>query len=654
MTHMAKSLSLGVTAALVMLMLVAAGLSCERADAKSEPKGHRARGCGFDLNFNGVIGEPADCQVCRGGATNADIDANGIHDRQVYVQQEVGTDNTSCGSPGLPCRTARFAIEGHNTSFPDRLKVPSTGQIQALCVAGTGQPDALNPPIEGAVGAYVRAATGSQARPFEYPRYPLMIVGWDKNANGIYPPFDPEDSAVFDGNLVGRTERAFDTGRSRVELAHLTIRDYGLTCPSTEYVTVSLLKGTPSHVYVHDVTFSGHSLGCGDGSNGIVIETYTGTASHIAIENNLFDSIGGFIIHRGSAARQSGPIRFQRNTYACTECESVFKVWGLWSGIEVIDNVLNGFADTNPKGMRGITAAQCTQDWTIANNTIQDFRVSLIRLQPSANGACASRPVDGVVIDRNVLRRTAATGRGADAIRLEGQSDDPGDAPMAYIGQTRITNNFISTDVARWQAAILIDGGHNDECSRGISGAYEIVNNTISMEVSSVNFAPGVIRFSNFHGSTCRQQNIVLRNNILAGTAPDDYLVYVDYEPTAFVANHNVYASEGRWRWNATDYRSLEAWQSVLSGVSEEPEPNSRRCAPMFLGPTTGNFRLAPSDTCALDAGMPQPAMTSIDIDGKVRPQRSAWDVGAHEVAGVVPRAPVSRGTASTPRTPHR
>src|SRR6516162_4551865 len=68
----------------------------------AQTAGYAARPSGFDLNFNGVVGEAgtADQNVCNGignetSTTGKDIDGNGVADRQVYVDLTGGSDNTA-------------------------------------------------------------------------------------------------------------------------------------------------------------------------------------------------------------------------------------------------------------------------------------------------------------------------------------------------------------------------------------------------------------------------------------------------------------------------------------------------------------------------------------------------------------------------------
>ncbi len=59
-------------------------------------KGYVPRPCGFDMNRNGVIGEPADRLV--GDGKTADPDGDGVNEDILYVDANAGNDETGDGS----------------------------------------------------------------------------------------------------------------------------------------------------------------------------------------------------------------------------------------------------------------------------------------------------------------------------------------------------------------------------------------------------------------------------------------------------------------------------------------------------------------------------------------------------------------------------
>ena len=51
----------------------------------------------------------------------------------------------------------------------------------------------------GVAGFKGRTRSGSEARDFQYPNNPAMLIGWDKDNDGSYPPHDPDDTSVLFG-----------------------------------------------------------------------------------------------------------------------------------------------------------------------------------------------------------------------------------------------------------------------------------------------------------------------------------------------------------------------------------------------------------------------------------------------------------------------
>ena len=80
----------------------------------AQPQGYIARANGFDLDDDGIIGEPGvDDLICddtSGGLAPMpeDIDFDGDEEEQWYVDCDFGTNSGSCGSPSNPCRTIEF------------------------------------------------------------------------------------------------------------------------------------------------------------------------------------------------------------------------------------------------------------------------------------------------------------------------------------------------------------------------------------------------------------------------------------------------------------------------------------------------------------------------------------------------------------------
>src|SRR4029079_14879877 len=100
-------------------------------------RGYVSRPCGFDLNHNGVIGEPADCNIC--GQSDGTLSVGGSSYTQVYVDCSAGND-WPAGARSSPLRTLARA----------RRRTPRWGASLAVCFRGTcasgTETFPLNPP----------------------------------------------------------------------------------------------------------------------------------------------------------------------------------------------------------------------------------------------------------------------------------------------------------------------------------------------------------------------------------------------------------------------------------------------------------------------------------------------------------------------------
>ena len=102
----------------------AARIEREFADTfiTAKKKGYVARGCGFDGNRNGVLGEAADRLI--GDGKTRDPDGDGVEEDMLYVDARSGNDATGNGSAQKPFRTIQKALDAadvpseHDTRQP--------------------------------------------------------------------------------------------------------------------------------------------------------------------------------------------------------------------------------------------------------------------------------------------------------------------------------------------------------------------------------------------------------------------------------------------------------------------------------------------------------------------------------------------------------
>lgn len=372
------------------------------------------RPCGLDLDQDGIRGETEDCFICNGG---------GFSD-EVYVDCENGLDSLDCGSPTSPCLSLSHA-----------LTRPVVGP-RTVCGTGVCPADGLRINEGGAPLAYLVPASGNQEADWLYPASPVRIIGWDKNADGSYPPVDDTEPFVLDGENTANW--AFVRPAAHLEIAHFEARRYNNERGNLQIGGGFLDPGgDASFLLVHDAwfnninqkpTFSGTIFLRLFGSEGL---------EYVSFENNLLWDIGGYL-NRGDAGNGAGPIRWQGNDIEFKSCfggtpecasfqptrdgavTTVAKLWGHFGrepnpeandpglvGFEFVDNFVDcSLADgdwNSIDGCRGVNLAQCSQYGVVKGNTFIDTNIA-VAIVGSSSGYCGDRPSSGHKIENNLIR----------------------------------------------------------------------------------------------------------------------------------------------------------------------------------------------------------------------------------------------------------
>ncbi len=629
------SLLAALTAALVLPPLFP-------ADLAAQPRGYQPRPCGFDMNDNGVVGESADCRVCDG--VTADPDGDGVDEDLVYIDADTGSDATGDGSPGNPYATIQFAWNSSDG--------PGDGAEDILCFAGTATTEEeIHPPHGGVPGTFVVPKSGSQGRDWQMPRNPTMLVGWDRDGDGAYPPFDGDDTAVLSGTGGGpgaglATTFLLGPENDYLEIAHLTLTDYGRYTPDTDsgLVRHTTFGDGLDYVSYHDLATYNINRDRQEGRF-FTINIFHSGLHWIHFENLLFQDNGGYFA-RGSAEDSGpdmGPIRWQSITRVIHNCDHStcssagvpsFKIWGYISGIEILDSIWDTNVDgwePNPNGGHGhrwAIPAQCSQDWLIRNNEIIDT-TTVLDVQDSSVGFCDgadARPVSDIVFDRNIATNTYPEwGFGNVGIKItagdleNGEGDDPGET----IGNVTITNNFLSTQNVGWDSCIWVWSGN---WAAPPPGRMVIANNTCVGRVRT----SGAIAIGNQVEplQTFPQQDFLIENNIVRDVGSRNFAT--TYAPTALISDANVFDPGGEFVWNGGPEVGLAAWKAS-SGV----DALSRSCIPAFRDEAAADFHLLLTDTCARGTALDLAAITEVDIDAEPRPA-GAWDAGADQFSAEV------------------
>ena len=556
-------------------------------------KGYVPRPCGFDMDRNGAIGEAPDRRV--GDGKTRDPDADGVNEDILYVDADAGSDQAGDGSPGKPLKTIQQAL--------DLADGPEDGAEDIVCISGTFH-EALVMRKGGVPGHYTRDG-------FQFPKNPTMIIGWDKDGDGVYPPYDQDDTAVLDGQRTLAWAIANQDKLSHIEIAHLTIRNYGYK----EKIGGALKlfrwgTGSQSHVYIHDVEMHAINKAEKDASSKIVINFWGGPMTDVAIINNLVDEYSSYFC-RGAPPDRAGRFRFQNNTlrmYGMRGGSFVtgWKLWGHHRTVEILDNVLDcNAAAWRPLGhVSGVGVCQGTQDWMIRGNVFLDLGITL---QPFAKGFPFERRLDNILIGRNIFRSTySGWAWPRIGVHIQGYKDAPAHQSVEDVV---IANNFFCGP-AGWGAAVLCTA-----CNGGgpQHGTIAIAGNTMLGPFAK---ARAAIAIEAAQLGAYRHQRFVIKNNLIAN-AGDGLNVAVDYAPQRLIADGNVYDADAGFRWN-----NRKHWESVALAAwkaATRQDVHSRRGTPLFVDPAAGDLHLAQKDSIARGAGVDISQTVPVDFDGQPR-----------------------------------
>ncbi|MEM7350501.1 MAG: LamG domain-containing protein [Acidobacteriota bacterium] len=607
-------------------------------------RGYVPRGCGFDMNRNGIVGEPADCDVCDG--ETRDPDGDGVNEDLIYVDADEGSDRLGNGSPERPYQTIQYAWSSADG--------PGDGAEDIICFKGWATTEeGITPGVSGVPSTYTVPRSGSQARDWKLPLNPTMLVGWDTDNDGLYPPFDTDETAVLDGAGDGATKglaQVFRLGPKNdyLEIAHLYISDYGRYSPGLD--SGLLIYGPRGdgvdYTYYHDLEIhSMHKDRGTDVGKDFTINVFNSGLHWANFSNLLFADNGGWFV-RGSGpdkAPDDGPMRWQNITRTVHDCDFTdcgqaagwpgFKIWGYISRIEILDSIWDANVahwEPNPHGGHGATViaiGQCTQDWMIRNNEFIDPSIAL-RIQPASQGFCDdedARPVDKVVFDRNIVRNTyGAWGFGNVGVDVARFAEGEGDFPGEVLGDLVITNNFLSTAKVGWESCIWTAVGNHVAPP---PGRVVIANNTCAGQIRRW----GAISVGGVDGAedpAFMQQRYVVKNNIVTGLGEEQANIQAAYAPVDWVSDSNIFDDTGLFRWPGEGEADLDTWRQLTRG-----DGSSHECQPQFVDSTGGDFRLARTDNCAQGRGQNLSSLVGGDIDGDRRPEgETPWDVGADQL----------------------
>lgn len=587
--------------------------------------GYVPRACGFDLDDDGIAGEPEDCRVCDGAT--ADPDGDGLAEDLIYIAAPgtagvAGKDERGCGTPQAPCASITYVL----TQIADGA---GDGAEDILCLAGKFQEDTLKPGIGGLPGKWTLPARGSQQRAFERSKDPAMLVGWDRDGDHQYPPYDQDDVAELSG--VGKARAIhLDTKNDDFEIAHLTFSAYGTQTESRDsgFIQFGPSQGELERVYLHDLHLVELNKGRVTSSEVSTFDLFPGKAllHYLWVENVWAPRNGGWFA-RGAGADSgpdTGPYRFEKISHSARGCDfskcengaamTAFHLWGKLSGVEILDSFFD--ADVKgwepkptggPQGASFAVVAQCSQNWTIRGNEVQDYKV-FVKLQGFIEKYCDNanaRPVDEVRIDRNFFHNEYQPWGGGDlGIYLSEGGEDAGET----VGNVWITNNVLRSAVGL-EACWWLKGGNGEKTP---PGEVVIAGNTCAIDVNR----HAALVVGNVEGADALypRQKITYVGNVVTGLGVNDINAIFTYNPGGLVMDGNVWDPGGSFTWSKEPLADFAAWQK-----ESRADAKSRVCTPAFQAFDQGDLHLKTEDTCARGLGYDLTSSVKLDRDGKSR-----------------------------------
>ena len=323
--------------------------------------GYEARACSFDMDDDGRLGENGtqkfcqagvnddercsvdsdcpgstcantgsttndDCNVCDGVTTNVDGVAG--DENLIYVDCNSGND-ANAGTAGSQFRTLGRAFTEVDTDDGDSIQDIVCFRATCSLQNASGVND-LAHNVQGVAGTYTRTKRGDDAYGYSYATKPVMIIGWDQNNDGSYPPFDTEaeppivDGCSQNGGCAAGTGSgttyliAFDSGGSdRIEFAHFKVQNYGLGCGTgIKCGAFHADVGDATYNYLHDLDLNYINYSVIDGADTSgqgVFRYFSAVSTNLAIENNWIHNHDTYPL-RSPGAGVSERLRFKNNT----------------------------------------------------------------------------------------------------------------------------------------------------------------------------------------------------------------------------------------------------------------------------------------------------------------------------------------------------
>lgn len=546
-------------------------------------RGRADRACGLDTDRDGILGEPEDCRVCSGMGGASD---------SIYLIANAGEDNTQCGTVDAPCRTIQYALDNRVTE-----------ERHTLCLSGKfSESVSLN--RSGASGFYLRDD-------FRYPSNPIAIIGWDRDGDRKYPPFDSDDEAVIDGgNTLNYAFRTTLTGGSFMEIAHLSVVNFFNGGPGVGGGFWNARAAAPStYLYFHDLRFEGNTDDSTGGEYASLIwqQDNGGSLQYLAFENNFLDAESQILWVTDNSATQN--LLFRENSVNHVFRSAALAYEGFItqdaSDVTIRDNhfEVDRTRDTSSRFF-GVVPSTCSQRFTVVNNNFINVSGAFVAGPVFLRPCDTTRRIDSLAFEKNLVKLSFG-GPVPFAISTFDETD-PTYGTLAYsVKDVSFTNNIL-VGVGNAMEACFSLGYSNTATPQ--DGITTVIGNTC---VNPKNQGILISRSNPVFWS----QSFRIQGNLVHSESPALF-ARTEYTPTDFQSDRNIYSgSASQFDWDFSGPISFTTWR----GLNLQDVNSSLSCDVSFADSSNLDYHTASTDTCSRSVGSTNYISLIDDYDGEAR-----------------------------------
>jgi hypothetical protein len=459
------------------------------------------------------------------------------------------------------------------------------------------------------------------------PSLKNKITAWDTDKDGDLD----DETFILDGENIRNIalQNLFGKKPDNIEISYLQFKNYfpdGGCGDDAElhFILMGCSGGTGcSDWWIHHCQFEDLGKKCNAGSHYIAIQPQN--APNLLIEDNYFKGIYAFVMRYIDGAN----IRFLNN-YVEVQTTGL-KGWGEKLDSMVISgNVFDCDGNGNPAdtsgsaclGQNAINLSNNARYSLISNNVFYDC-VQCIAYGTSED--YGFRDNHGHVIENNIIHRTEKVcNKYNSPIKLEDCSSyslNTGDSMELrdMVFRNNVINYYGKPTTWNQGAAVEIMAGHPFD----FASNFAFYNNSINGFRWAIHLDQCII---DKKMQPYQLDGLTLKNNIYSNIRDGFYMLNFDntwdtVAPANIVSDYNAFYGKDYFGWQGI--KTFSTWKSALGF-----DTHSVWCLPKYKD--TILLTLDSMDICAKDAGTPLTGFTK-DIDDDVRPQGSAWDIGADE-----------------------